>query len=490
MRDTRPGRAPRGARQLALLAGGITVLVVALPLVAGYGGILAALAHQLAAVGECPAPSFWAPWPLHGTRIAILLMFALDLGLWIALLGLLPLEDVPGAPFLSLRRRLRRRWLLAMTPVYPVVAALAGARLLARAVSACGAGATWFLPGILGIDHGAGARAWIAGERGLLAFFAAAFLLHLLVLAGPSRPGRWLGRVAVLSAGGGVLLAAGIGLVLPVVVGAPFRAAATAREELLHAFPALADVDPIARDDLAWNAFVRTAADGPALRGRPPWALPPSVVALPPAPVAGLAGLPLRIAGPAEPATGGTGLEWRIPLEGPAVPLPLPRPFRPTRVLKADRALPWHRVRDHLLALGPGPLRVGLAPVPCGPPRAIPPGPAPVVVLRNGHLPGDGPPTGQLPLPFPQGTALPPGGTERAPWPGRVRPGRRDLFSRELPTDVLWQRALPLPVPVVPDENGTVRLAVPPVTPWDDVARALLAETLAGARRIELWTGE
>ena len=490
MRDAVPGRAPRGARLLALLAGGITILVVALPLVAGYGGILATLARQLAAAGEFPAPSFWEPWPLHGTRIAILLMFALDLGLWIALLGLLPLEDVPGAPFLSLRRRLRRRWLLAMTPVYPVVAALAGARLLARAVTACGAGATWFLPGVLGIDHGAGARAWMAGERGLLAFFAAGFLLHLLVLAGPSRPARWFARIAILAAGGILLLLAGTGFLLPLVVGPPWQAAATARQEIRDAFPALSDLDPIDRDDLSWNAFVRTAADGPALRGRPPWALPPSVVALPPAPLAGLAGLPVRLAGPANRETAPGGLEWRLPLEGPAVPLPLPRPFRAVRVLKADRALPWHRVRDHLLSLGPGPVRVGFAPVPCGPPRAIPPGTAPLLVIRDGDPPPGGPPTGRIPLPFPEGTVLPADGMDRAPWPGRVRPGRRNLFVRESPTDVLWQRALPLPVPVAPGEDGTVRLAVPAGAPWDDVARALLAETLVGARRIEAWTGE
>ncbi len=488
MRDSRPGRAPREARRLALLAGGITILAVALPLVAGYGGILASLARQLAAAGEQPAPSFWAPEPLHAARVAVLLLFALDLGLWISLLGLLPLDHVPGAPFLSLRRRLRRRWLLAMAPAYPVAAALAGARLLARAVGACGAGATWFLPGILGLDHGAGARAWISGERGLLAFFAAAFLLHLLFLAGPSRPARWLGRVAALLAAGALLQAASTRLLLPLVVGTPWRAAAVAREELLASFPALAGLDPIDRDDLAWNAFVRTAANGPALRGYPPWALPATVVALPPAPLAGLSGVPVRLPGRAPAGGKPGGTEWRLPLAGSPVPLPLPRPFHAVTVLKADRALPWDRVRALLRRIGPGDLRLGIAPVPCGPPRAVPPGPGPELVLREGSPPAGADPAARVPLPLPEGFPPPPARPGRPPRPGRVRPGRKDLFARERPTDVLWQRALPLPRPATPAADGTVRLVVPPAAPWGDVARAILAEILAGARRIELWT--
>ena len=486
-----PARAPRGARLLALLAGGTTVLVVALPLVAGYGAVLARLARQLAATGELPAPSWWTPWPLHAARLTVLLLFALDLGLWIALVGLLPLDDLPGAPFESLRRRLRRRWLLAMTPVYPVAAALAGARLLARAGSTCAAGAWWFLPGVLGRDHGEGARAWIAGERGILAFFAAAFLLHLLVLAGPSRPRRWLARVAAALAAGTVLLATGLAVVLPLVVGAPWQAAAVARRELLASFPGLADLDPIARDDLAWNAFARTAADGPAFRGRPPWTLPPEVVALPPAPLAGLDGIAVRLVVPGDPgqapAAMPTGMEWRIPRDGATVPLPLPRPFHGTRVLKADRGLPWSRVAAAMTRIGPGPLRIGLRPAPCGPPRALPPGHAPALVIATGPLPAGGP-RGTVPLPFPPGTVLPRTPDPPRPHPGRARPGRRDPLVREQPLDVLWQQALPLPRAVPPGPSGLVRLAVPREAAWDDVARAIVAEVLAGARRVELYT--
>ncbi|MBP7148679.1 MAG: hypothetical protein KBD01_14165 [Acidobacteria bacterium] len=484
-RDRR--RAPPGARRAAVLAGAAALVAVHLPLVAGYARMQLSAWRQMTEVGIVPAAEFYAPWPLQAARLFVVALFTVDVAGWAALLALLPLDEPHEPAFSAARRRLRRRWLFAHAPVLPIAAFLVAARLFGEAQSGSGAGAAWFLPELIATSHPPASELWVRAERLVLLSLGGALAAHLALLGGIVRPTRWIRNTAAMLGVAVAVAALDIALVLPLVDGGLSRGMAAARASAAAACPGLDALPAPERVETTFNTFVRTTADSPALREYPDFALPDSVVALPPLAWSDWTGLAVRLEAPGG-ALLSAGEELRAHLDGSLLAMPIPDLCGGQRVLKADRGLSWNRMREVLARAGSGPLRLAFRPAPFGGrPLVAPARPLDVVLARPGAVVPGGVPHADVPLPF--AAELPHSRVPRAVAPrARLREGRASPYSRAAPLDPLWQDALP--ACVAPDLSNKLEtaLAIPPEAAWDDVLRALAAAADAGARRVFLVT--
>ncbi|MCU0230051.1 MAG: hypothetical protein MUC67_01610 [Acidobacteria bacterium] len=482
-------RAPRAARHRALIAALLATLAIQVPLVVGYARAQSDVWAEMARRGIHPVPEYYGFFPLQGPRLVAISLFAVDVGSWVALLMLLPLEVRVPDVFADARRRLRRRWLLAHAPLVPLAAVLGGTRLFGEAMRESGAGAAWFVPALLAVPGTPAAELWVRVEQIVLFALAAAMLVHLALLAGVVRPARWLRNTLVLAAASLALALASWWLLVPVADRGLSTAMRAAQAEALAACPGASPLSATARGAVLYQAFERTPADGPALRERPPYELPLEVATLPPLalPLAGGVAVDLaaRNGGPAGPAGLPAGHALTVDGDGGASVLPLPGECGATRVAKIDRIAPWSELAPLLHELGDGPLRLGYRAALTGRPlRPLDAERAPRLVV-DGAAPPAGVPRSRVPLPFGRtltpGTPLPEEEIGRWPRLGRSRVLPHD---RESELAVVWRDALPPAAPPAVDGEGRVALAVPPAAAWDDVLRAIAAATRAGARTI------
>jgi hypothetical protein len=483
-------RAPRAALRRALVAALLATLSIQLPLVVGYARVQSDAWTEMARRGIYPVPDYYGFLPLQGPRLVAMSLFAIDIGTWVALLTLLPLEGRGPGVFAEARRRLRRRWLLAHAPLAPLAAVLGGTRLFGEAMHESGAGAAWFVPAMLAVPGTPAAELWVQVEQIVLFALSAAMLVHLSLLAGIVRPARWLRNTLLMAAAGLALAFTCWWLVVPAADRGLSDAMRSARTEAVAACPGIAPLDATARGAVLFQAFERTTADAPALRERPPYELPLEIAALPPLalPLAGGVAIDLsaRAAGrPFRPDGLPEGHELTVDGDGGATVLPLPDECGATRVAKIDRITRWSAVVPLLLELGDGPLRLGYRAAPAGRPlQPLTADRAPRLDVGVTSLP-PGVPRARVPLPFgrklAKGSALP--GDEIGRW-RRLRPGRSLPHDRETELDVVWRDALPPAAPPPVDAEGRVALVTPDDAAWDDVLRAITAAARAGARTI------
>jgi len=483
-------RAPRAALRRALGAALLVTLAIQLPLVAGYARIQSDAWTEMARRGIYPVPEYYGFLPLQGPRLVAMSLFSIDIGTWVALLTLLPLEGRMPGVFAEARRRLRRRWLLAHAPLAPLAAMLGGTRLFGEAMHESGAGAAWFVPGLLAVAGTPAAELWVRVEQIVLFALSAAMLVHLTLLAGVVRPARWLRNTLLIAAAGLTLALAGWWIVVPATDRGLSAAMRDARAEALQACPGIAPLSATARGAVLFEAFERTTADSPALRERPSHELPLEIASLPPLALPLAAGVAVDLSARAAGAPGRPdglpgGCELTVDGDGGATVLPLPDECGTTRVAKIDRIAPWASVVPLLQELGDGPLRLGYRAAPTGRPlRPLAAERAPRLELGAEGLPA-GVPRARVPLPFfrrlPKGTPLP--DEEVGRW-RRLRAGRLLPHDREAELDVVWRDALPPAAPPPVDAEGRVALVTPDEAAWDDVLRAILAAARAGARTI------
>ncbi len=468
-------RAPRGTRRRALLSAALSTAALQVPLALGYGFLLHYSWLQMLDDGIVPAVEFYAPFPLHWPRMFALALFSIDVGVWVALVALLPLSGPSGSVFEQTRRRLRRRWLIAHAPLVPLVAILIGSHLHARALISTGAGALFF--DMRQVATGTRlAGAWSGTETLLLASLSAIFFVHVSLLAGITRPWPWLRNTALAVAGAWALALVSTAALLPLGSRGLLGATTEARRAVTEACPDLARAAIDERIAAAYSAFHRTSADSPAMRDWLPTDIPRTVVVLPPLPRLPAAGIPVSLeAATGEPPGGElqAGLERRVSRRGGPVDLPLPPACSRVRVLKIDRALLADAALDVLAAAGSGPLRLGYGPVPRDPPRAATPAPGPRLVVVSGGSPEIPPDVPRIVLPLadepPPPEAFARRGAPRAGDPDRARdPARGEPAAR------------------APDGAGRIVLVVEPAALWDDVLRVLAAEADAGAHTIWL----
>jgi len=483
-------RAPRAALRRALIAALLATLAIQLPLVVGYARIQSDAWTEMARRGIYPVPEYYGFLPLQGPRLVAMSLFAIDIGTWVALLTLLPLEGrIPGV-FAEARRRLRRRWLLAHAPLAPLAAVLGGTRLFGEAMHESGAGAAWFVPGLLAVPGTPAAELWVSVEQIVLFALSAAMLVHLTLLAGVVRPARWLRNTLLLAAAGLALALVSWWVVVPAADHGLSAATRAARDEAVRACPGVAPLAATARGAVLFEAFERTTADSPALRERPPYELPLEIAILPPLALPLAAGIAVDLSARAADAPGRPdglpgGSELTVDGDGGAIVLPLPGECGTTRVAKIDRITPWSAVVPLLQELGDGPLRLGYRAAPAGRPlRPAAAASAPRLAVGVAGLP-PGVPRAKVPLPFgrklAKGTPLPDGEIGR--W-RRLRRERLLPHDREAPLDVVWRDALPPAAPPPLDAEGRVALVTPDDAAWDDVLRAIAAAARAGARTI------
>lgn len=488
LRSMIPGsRAGRSATGKALAAGLVALALVHLPLVIGYGILQRTDWGQIIATGVFPAPAFYTGWPLQYLRLMALSLFSLDLALWVALLMLLPLEDLGETVFHEARKRLRRRWLLTHAPLVPIAGFLVGARFFSEALALSGAGAAWFDPLTIASVHPAPAASWIRGEHMLMLSLMACFLIHLGLLAGLMRPLHWLRNMLLLLLAAAALTLIDHRLILPATDGGLLRSMTRARQEAERVCPEIRGRSALQTTEWLYDTFARTAADSPALRGLPAPMLPRSVVALPPLPLISETGLAVVL------ETGGSlglagGSELRVTGNSNVVSWTGISPCRDARVLKIDRGLKWKQVRPVIERAGSGPLQLAFQSMPQRRPRTLRPDAQPVLYLvRPGDQPPPGIPQTELPLGF-AGPLRPPGRSLPPEQLRRIEPPRTDPYLRERPLDPLWQDALPLPLPPPEDTEGRTVLRVPGGAAWDDVLRGIAAAATGGSRRIYLVT--
>jgi hypothetical protein len=486
----RGARAPRAALRRALVAALFATLAIQLPLVVGYARVQSDAWTEMARRGIYPVPEYYGFLPLQGPRLAAMSLFAIDIGTWVALLTLLPLEGrVPGV-FAEARRRLRRRWLLAHAPLAPLAAVLGGTRLFGEAMHESGAGAAWFVPVLLAVPGTPAAELWVRVEQIVLFALAAAMLVHLSLLAGVVRPARWLRNTLLIAAAGMALALASWWIVVPAADRGLSDAMRAARDEATLACPGVVPLSATARGAVLFQAFERTTADAPALRERPPYELPLEIASLPPLalPLAGGVAVDLS-ARPAQaqgrPAGLPGGCQLTVDGDGEASVLPLPDQCGATRVAKIDRIARWSSVVPLLQELGDGPLRLGYRAALTGRPlRPLAAANAPRLAVGDVGLP-PGVPRARVPLPFgrklAKGMLLP--DEEIGRW-RRLRSGRVLPHDREAALDVVWRDALPPAAPPPVDAEGRVALVTPDDAAWDDVLRAIAAAARAGARTI------
>jgi hypothetical protein len=475
---------PRSLVLKAAFAGGLVTLALFVPLIAGLARMQRLTWEQMAAHGVHPAPVFYAPWPLQVPRVLVLALFALDIGFWAAH-TMLPVHALAREGYFgAARRRLRRHWLIAHAPFFPTIALLAAARLHALGLSTTGAGAALFAPALAATGEGFLLRGWITTEHLLLVSLGATFLVHLALLAGITRPRRWLRNVGVLALAAGVLTAAGVFVVLPVSDGGLVRTMAAAREDARRACPGVDALEVEEQIATVYSAFSRTALDSPALRQLPYPNVPLSIAVPPALPLANLAGLAVQLDVPPRKDTQlAVGHELTVAADGAEMVLPLPAVCAAQRVLKLDRALRWQTAGPLLARSGPGELRLGFRPAPAGAPRALRPDEsAPILRLLEdaGQVP-PGVPHRRLPLDLPGASALP--GAAAAILEDRPQPRRDHPF-------VLWAETAPLPLPPAPDTSGRIALVVEPESTWDEILRAIAAARRGGANEILLAPAE
>ncbi len=482
--------APRPALRRALIAALLATLAIQLPLVVGYARIQSDAWTEMARRGIFPVPDYYGFLPLQGPRLVAMSLFAIDIGTWVALLTLLPLEGrVPGV-FAEARRRLRRRWLLAHAPLAPLAAVLGGTRLFGEAMHESGAGAAWFVPGLLAVPGTPAAGLWVSVEQIVLFALSAAMLVHLSLLAGVVRPARWLRNTLLIAAAALLLALVSWWVVVPAADHGLSAATRAARAEGLEACPGIAPLAATARGALLFEAFERTTADAPALRGRAPYELPLEIAILPPLSLPLAAGVAVELAARTADGSGGPaglppGYELYVDGDGGATVLPLPAECGVTRVAKIDRIARWSAVAPLLAQLGDGPLRLGYRAAPIGRPAApLAAAGAPRLAVEPASLP-PGVPRARVPLPFARklgkGSPLP--DDEIGRW-RRLRRERLLPHDREAPLDVVWRDALPPAAAPALDAEGRVALVTPGDAAWDDLLRAIAAAAQAGARTI------
>ncbi len=230
-------RAPRAALRRALIAALLATLAIQLPLVVGYARIQSDAWTEMARRGIFPVPEYYGFLPLQGPRLVAMSLFAIDIGTWVALLTLLPLEGRMPGVFAEARRRLRRRWLLAHAPLAPLAAVLGGTRLFGEAMHESGAGAAWFVPGLLAVPGTPAAGLWVSVEQIVLFALSAAMLVHLTLLAGVVRPARWLRNTLLIAAAALLLALVSWWVVVPAADHGLSAATRAARAEGLEACP-------------------------------------------------------------------------------------------------------------------------------------------------------------------------------------------------------------------------------------------------------------
>jgi hypothetical protein len=485
-------RAPQAALRRAVVAALLATLAIQVPLAVGYARVQSDAWAEMARRGIYPVPEYYGFFPLQGPRLVAMSLFALDVGCWVALLTLLPLEGRPPGVFADARRRLRRRWLLAHAPLAPLAAVLGGTRLFGEAMHESGAGAAWFVPALLAVPGTPAAELWVQVEQIVLFALAAAMLVHLALLAGVVRPARWLRNTLLIAVAGLGLALFSWWVVVPAADRGLTAAMRGARAEAVEACPGAAALPATARGAVIYQAFERTTSDAPALRERPPYELPLEIASLPPLALPLAGGVAVELAARGEGGAGGrdglpAGHALTVDGDGGAIVLPLPGECGSTRVAKIDRIAPWSAVVPLLRELGDGPLRLGYRAALTGRPlRPLDAGRAPRLVVGGLAVPA-GVPRARVPLPFgrklAEGAPLPDG--EAGRW-RRLRPGRLLPHDRESELDVVWRDALPPAAPPPVDAEGRVALLVPDDAAWDDVLRAIAAAARAGARTIYL----
>jgi hypothetical protein len=465
-------------KRRALLAGALAVLILFVPLTVGYAQLQQKSWQQMAAASVHPAPHYYAPSPLQAPRIAILALFAVDVGMWVALFLLVPLEQTPGHVFTTARRRLRRRWLYAHAPVISVVAMLTGARLHGLSLSSSGAGAAWFDPRLIATGHGFAPEVWSRGESLLLTSLAACFIVHISLLSGIGRAWHWLRNLLAAGLAAAALTALGTFVVLPRADGGLMRAAQQARAASAEACTAISQLTPVERAGEIFSAFARTGQASPAFQGAPYDELPETLAALPPLDFLLGPGVVVRWDGGAA----STGLlrgggELRMGADGAVFEQPSSPLCADARVLKIDRSILWPAVRALLAELEDGPLHLAYRPAPHASPRALPapPGPRLTVVGAAGASFGSES-CHALPLRPADGTASFASEPRNRLAPRGAHP---DAFARTLPPRV----AAPSP-----DPEGRTCLIASAETPWDDVLRAIAAAAASGSEEIVVAT--
>jgi hypothetical protein len=450
----------------------VALVVLLVPLVVGYGHIQGVSFVQLSDYGFQPSPLYYGLFPLQGPRLLVLSLFALDVGTWIALFMMLPIDERGCNPYEAARRRLRRRWLWAHAPIVSIVAILVGARLHAYAVSSSGAGAVWFAPRALASGEGVTASAWIAGELVLLGALILCFGVHVSMLAGIVRPGRWLRNMAVaLVSALGLTLVSYYGL-LRASDGGLFAASNAAAAYAAEVCPGAEQLPLEERIRALYGTFSRTSVDSPALRDLPYALQPLTVTSLPPLALIGMSGIAVELVG----VDGSLdalrpGQELRTDATGKSFVSAGPGVCLDARVLKMDRSLEWSVVRPLLDSTGPGRLHLAFRSASGQAVAASTSRPPRLHLLRgNDPLPDDAPRT-SLPLGF----QTDPGPAPSVPGGPAPRAEHAQRFRHVSLPQVLAPRL---------SNDGSVALMVREDTPWDDVLRGLAAASLAGARDV------
>lgn len=450
----------------------MALVVLLVPLVVGYGHIQGVSFAQLSDYGFQPSPLYYGLFPLQGPRLLVLSLFALDVGTWIALFMMLPIDERGCNVYEAARRRLRRRWLWAHAPIVSIVAILVGARLHAYAVTTSGAGAVWFAPRALSSGEGVTTSAWIAGELVLLGALILCFGVHVSMLAGIVRPGRWLRNMSfALVSALGLTLASYYGL-LRTSDGGLFAASNAAASHAAALCPEAERLPLEERIDALYATFSRTSLDSPALRDLPYALQPLTVASLPPLALIGMTGIAVELVG-VEGSRDALqpGQEVRTDATGKTFVSAGPGVCPDVRVMKMDRSLEWRVVRPLLGSTGSGKLHLAFRAA-SGQAVAAPasPGPRLHLLAATELLPADAPRT-SLPLGFQihpaEAPPVPSGPAPRAEHPQRFR-----------------HSSLPQVLAPQLSSDGAVALMVREETPWDDVLRGVAAASLAGARDV------
>lgn len=464
-------RAPAAVRRQAILAGLLALVAVHFPLVVLFARLQARSWSEMAAAAIFPSPGYYGFFPLQGLRLLIIVLFSLDVAVWVAMLSLLPLDPSGQVgPFESVRRRMRRRWLFIHAPLVPLAGFLAVARLYWITRFSSGAGGAWFVPGLSGAVGNHPALSWIRVEGWLLAGLALYLVTRLTLLTGLPRPKAWARHLFQVGVAVASLTLLNAFLVLPAADGGLSRAMSRARDAENRVCPGSFDQGEPERTEVLFDALVRTPADAPSLREMPQASLPHSVTALPPLPFVEGSGLSVILEGGTPPGLA-AGLEIRVDGTGTPFALPLPSQCSKARVLKADRGLAWSSLLPVLRDIGPGPLQLAFRPAPLGRPLNASPGPLRLVLARLSDLP-PGLEAVALPLPFHGRINESPPDWDLAKLVRLASP-RTNPFRREHPLDPLWQPILPLVFPPAVSPAGDVAFIVPAGLAWDDLLRAL-----------------
>lgn len=464
--------APRDAWKRALTAGALTLLALYVPLAWGYGYMQRSSWDEIAAAGLLVSPEFYAAFPLQIPRLFVLSLFAIGVATWSSLFLLLPLEDRYEGAFVAARRRLRRHWLWAHAPVIPIIVILLAARLHARALSTSGAGAALFAPDLAATGRGFAADVWIRGEHFVLGGLAVLLLMHLALLAGITRPLRWLRNMIGASVLAAVLAWIAFSVFVPLGDRGLSAVMDDARHEALRACPSLETLSLGERVAVVHSAFARTSADSPALRSLDYEQIPQTVSVPPALPFVSTVGFVAWLEGAIDvtsPIVRGT--ELRIAADGELTALPLPDACDAARVVKADRALAWGVLRPLLREAGAGVIHFAIR----SEPRELqgaPPAPGPRLVLVDAVDAPTDIPRARVPLPLEGGAPV-------------IVPFDQPSPRGDHPPLLGAHRPPLASVPEI-DAHGRTLLVVADDAPWDDVLRAIASAAAGGAVEVYL----